>query len=93
MKNGSFSGFTGHVVMEDFAVTESQGSRASRTEEYLGAGDRAVARARSVLLNAVKQYQKGQVPKAARHDEIRYGAVRALADIIPESTDWRLMKA
>jgi phthalate 4,5-dioxygenase len=93
MQNGSFSGFRGHVVMEDFAVTESQGSRADRSGEYLGAGDRAIARARNVLLNAVKQYQKGQVPKAARHEEIRYGTVRALADIIPDTTDWRLMKA
>ena len=93
MQNGSFSGFTQHVVMEDFAVTESQGALADRTDEYLSAGDRAVARVRQILLNAVKQFRKGQIPSWAQHENIPYRSVRALAGIIPESHDWRELRA
>lgn len=94
MKNGSFSGFTDHVVLEDFAVTESQGAIADRTQEYLNSGDRAVVRMRNVLLRAVKQFQQGKaVPDLARHEDIPYPNVRSLSDIIPDSFDWRKLTA
>lgn len=61
MKNGSFSGFRHHFFHEDIAVAWSQGAIASREKEFLNAGDRAVVRVRSLLLEKVTNFLAGSV--------------------------------
>jgi phthalate 4,5-dioxygenase len=92
MKNGSFSGFTQHVVTEDFAVNASQGSLADRSSEFLGTSDRSVMLVRRILLSAVTDFEKGIAPIVARAD-LPYRDVRPKSDLLPADADWRSIEA
>lgn len=89
MRNGSFSGFTEHFMLEDFAVAESQGTIADRTQEFLNEGDRAVMRFRRLLLDNVKAFAEGGDAPLSRVEEIPYPAIHASADIVRTGTEWR----
>lgn len=88
MRNGSFSGYH-FVTTEDFAVSESQGALVDRRGEYLNSGDRAIVRLRRLLLESVRDFQRGNVPALARHEEIPYPSIRVTGDVVPASFDWR----
>lgn len=93
MAKGHFTGFTQHILIEDYAITASLGAIASRTDEYLNSGDRAIVKFRNMLLGAVRQFGTGKVPDLARHEEIPYAKIRPTGDIIPASADWRRIAA
>jgi phthalate 4,5-dioxygenase oxygenase subunit len=89
MKNGHFTGFTAMLGTEDFAVIMSMGAISDRTKEYLGAGDGAVLAVRRCLMNSLKEFMKGEVPKLARHEEIDYSKTPAQARVVERDEDWR----
>lgn len=63
----SFAGFGNKKTMlinifaEDLAVIESQG-RADRSKEYLAPVDNALVKGRKTIIDAVKYFEKGQLP-------------------------------
>jgi hypothetical protein len=59
MKRGSFTGFTEHFMLEDFAVAASQGTIADRSTEFINVGDRAILQFRRLLINSIKEFQAG----------------------------------
>jgi phthalate 4,5-dioxygenase len=89
MRNGSFTGFTEHLVTEDFVVAESQGAIVDRSKEFLNQGDRAVIAVRRILLDAVKAFQRGEPHAITRHENVAYPAVRPTGDVVDETADWR----
>lgn len=89
MMRGSFSGFREHLMHEDFAVAESQGRIADRSREFLNPGDRAIMHLRRLLLDTVKGFASGQQPSVIRHEAIPYPTIRAAAEVLPNSTEWR----
>lgn len=89
MKNGHFTGFTAMLGTEDFAVIMSMGAISDRTKEYLGAGDGAVLAVRRCLMNSLKEFMKGEVPKLARHEEIDYSQTPATSMVVERDEDWR----
>jgi phthalate 4,5-dioxygenase len=89
MKRGSFTGFTEHFMLEDFAVAESQGAIADRSTEFLNVGDRAIMQFRRLLLGAVKEAQAGKVPSIAELENVPFATIRARAEVVPKDTDWR----
>lgn len=88
MRSGSFSGFTEHFMLEDFAVAESQGTIADRTQEFLNEGDKAVMRFRRLLLDNVKAFAAGRAAPLAQAD-IPYASIHASAEVVPAETAWR----
>jgi len=68
-KGESLSGIRG-VGMQDAAIQESQGyipgvgALANRTKERLGTSDSAIIAMRRILMNAVKGFQLGNLPKS-----------------------------
>lgn len=65
MANGSWSGIDG-VNLEDAAVQLSMGPICDRTQEHLVPADRAIIRARRMLLDNVRRVQNGQDPIGLR---------------------------
>jgi nitrite reductase/ring-hydroxylating ferredoxin subunit len=91
MKNGHFTGFTQMLGTEDFAVIMSMGPISDRTKEYLGAGDGAVLAVRRCLSTAVKEFQNGDVPALARHEQIDYSQTPPISKVFDQEADWRSM--
>ena len=88
MAAGHWSGFH-HVNTEDFAAAVSQGPITDRSQEYLNSGDRAVILARKLLLDSVKEFRAGKPVRLAQHEEIPYPQIRPVADVLPDSAEWR----
>jgi phthalate 4,5-dioxygenase oxygenase subunit len=89
MKRGSFTGFTEHFMLEDFAVAASQGTIADRSTEFLNVGDRAILQFRRLLINSVKEFQVGTVPAIAHLENVPYPTIRAYGEVVNKDTEWR----
>jgi phthalate 4,5-dioxygenase oxygenase subunit len=89
MRRGSFSGFTEHFMLEDFAVAESQGTIADRSQEFLNEGDKAVMRLRRLLLDNVKAFATGAEAPLTQVENVPYPTIHASAKIVPVHTEWR----
>jgi phthalate 4,5-dioxygenase oxygenase subunit len=89
MKRGHFTGFPQHLTTEDLAVITSQGPIVDRTKEFLNNGDGAVVRLRRLLLQSVREFMAGEVPRLARHDSIAYPTIRPFAAMLGDKEDWR----
>lgn len=89
MRRGSFTGFTEHFMLEDFAVAESQGTISDRSLEFLNEGDKAVMKFRRLMLDNVKAYEaKGETP-LANVDSVPYPKIHSSAEVVPANTPWR----
>jgi phthalate 4,5-dioxygenase len=93
MKRGHFTGFPQHLTTEDLAVITSQGPIVDRTKEFLNTGDGAVVRVRRLLLQSVREFMAGEVPRLARHEAIAYPTIRPFATMLDEGVDWRPVRA
>jgi hypothetical protein len=62
MKTEIFAGMGAIFVVQDSYATETAGPIQDRTREFLGAGDRGVALARRMLLQAIADVQAGRDP-------------------------------
>lgn len=89
MKRGSFSGFREHFIHEDFAVAESQGVIADRSQEFLASSDRAVVRLRRLLVDSAKDHRDGKLPQVAKHSEIPFSKIRAAGKVVGPEVHWR----
>lgn len=89
MERGSFTGFTAHFMLEDFAVAASQGEIADRSNEWLNEGDRAIIKFRKLMLDSVRAYDRGETPPILDHDQVAYPSIRAEAAVLSQETPWR----
>ncbi len=88
MKEGYFSGFVGKGnPHEDFAVQESMGPIVDRSKEHLGQADLVIVRARKLLIDAVRNFEKtGEL--AFVGPEVDFARIRAIALNYPKDLDW-----
>jgi hypothetical protein len=84
-KTETFSGIEG-VNTQDRAVQESMGPIVDRSQEYLGAADKAIIAMRRLLLQAINSVEAGGDPPAA---DTSYYQLRAVERIVPDGTEWR----
>ncbi len=85
-KNEEFSGLRGTVV-QDQAITISEGPIYDRTTEHLGTSDAAIIQIRRRLIGAAVALEKdGIVPAGVDHPEV--WAIRSGGVILPANVDW-----
>jgi len=84
---GIFSGVD-DFVSQDLMVTESMGQIYDRSQEQLGATDRAITRMRHILLSAARGLAEGKEPPALTGD---FGMVRGAEKVLEPGEDWRLL--
>jgi phenylpropionate dioxygenase-like ring-hydroxylating dioxygenase large terminal subunit len=91
MLTENYTGMGRHFAAHDAYATESQGAIQDRTQEHLGYTDKAIARARQALLQAIRDVQEGRDPPhvlrtaAANH----FPDLVVLSQVVPEGVDWR----
>jgi hypothetical protein len=86
MLHGAFSGFSLHAA--DFAINESQGPITDRSQEFLSDSDVALIKLRRLLLDAVKEFERGGVPRIARHEDAAYTSVWVGDKVLKAAEDW-----
>ncbi len=92
MKEGHWSGFVGKGnPHEDFAVQESMGAIVDRSQEYLGQADLVIVRARRMLIDAVRKFEK--TGELSFTDGVDFNKIRALAITYPSNVDWKTFDA
>ena len=83
-KRDTFSGITG-INAQDRAVQESMGKIVDRSQEHLGAADKAIIATRRLLEQAVRDVQEGGQPIGVAAS---YYNLRAMDRILPNDADW-----
>jgi phthalate 4,5-dioxygenase len=91
MKAGNWTGITG-FPNQDVAMWLTMGPIADRTNDRLGASDLAVVEFRKQMLEAVKDFQKGQAAIGTGDAAIPKTDC-AFQAIVPKTTDWRAYTA
>jgi phthalate 4,5-dioxygenase len=86
MGRGAFSGFSIHAA--DFAIGESQGPITDRTLEFLSDSDVALMKLRRLLLDAVKEFNRGATPRISHHERDAYTAVWVGDKVIRRGDNW-----
>lgn len=89
MQRDSFTGFTDHLMLEDFAVAESQGTIATRAHEFLNEGDRGVMKFRRLMLDNLGAFMRGKPAPLTQQHAIPYPTIHAAAEVVPAGTAWR----
>jgi phthalate 4,5-dioxygenase oxygenase subunit len=85
METANFSGVMGASI-QDRAVQESMGSIVDRTQEHLGASDRAVVFYRKLLLRKIADMEEGK-PLPGTAEGLDYSR-RAASVYMPANIDW-----
>jgi phthalate 4,5-dioxygenase len=80
-----WSGIKG-VVMEDMAMSMSQGAIADRSKEHLVPADQAVVRCRRQLLESAKRVAEGGDPIGV---EVDVSTIRAIDATVPGNVRWQ----
>jgi hypothetical protein len=88
-RTNSYSGIQG-IAQQDMAVTESMGRIMDRTHEHLGTSDKAIIRARRMLIDAARALAAGVEPPAL-DPALPYLEIRSAERNIAMSDDWRLL--
>ncbi len=81
----SWTGFSGGIYIEDAAVIGSMGAIADRSGEHLVPGDKAIIRARRLLLEAAKAVAEGKEPRGLSTD---FKGLSAFDGDLPANQDW-----
>jgi len=81
----TYTGIQG-VNTQDHAVQESMGAIVDRTQEHLGTIDKAIIKARQLLLQAVEIVRAGGDPPGVAPT---YYQLRAIERLLPKGADWR----
>jgi len=87
MKRGSFTGITG-IPNQDIAMWETMGPIADRSRERPGASDLAIARFRSIMVDAARSVRDGGPAIGTGPDRIAHVKLRSFEGIVPKATDW-----
>jgi phenylpropionate dioxygenase-like ring-hydroxylating dioxygenase large terminal subunit len=85
-KTRTFTGIPG-VNTQDFALQEGMGPICDRSKEFLGASDKAIVAMRRLMLDAVREIERGGAPRGA--DPRTHRTLRAHDDILRGGADWR----
>jgi hypothetical protein len=88
-RHGIFSGVS-DFVSQDLMVTESMGPIYDRTQEQLGATDKAISRMRHILISAAKGLAAGKKPPAVGAD-LDFRSIRGAEKILEAGEDWRVL--
>jgi nitrite reductase/ring-hydroxylating ferredoxin subunit len=88
-RTNSYSGIQG-IAQQDMAVTESMGAIMDRTHEHLGTSDKAIIRARRLLIETAKNLAAGIDPPAL-DPALPYKDIRSAERTISVEEDWRLL--
>jgi phthalate 4,5-dioxygenase oxygenase subunit len=90
MNQGHFSGYVGHVLLEDAVVQASIGPIADRTRDFLTQIDLGIQRCRQVLLDQLEQFEAG-VPVDGSMPAVDREVI-ARGGLIPVGSDWRAIE-
>ena len=92
MRTSTFTGMGTYLQVHDAFAIETPGPIQDRTVEHLSTTDRAITRARQILLRGVQQVQDGgEAPHVMRHpaERTRFPDLIVLAEVISSTEDWR----
>lgn len=91
MKTTWFSGLGPSFQVHDAYAVESQGWIQDRTQEHLGATDRAVTLGRRVLMDAIRSVQEGRDPQhvVRREEDRSIPGFLTVSAVLPAGVDWR----
>jgi phthalate 4,5-dioxygenase oxygenase subunit len=88
-RRNTYTGIQG-IAQQDMAVTESMGLIMDRTKEHLGSSDKAIIRARRMLIDAAKKLAQGVEPPAL-DPGLPYVEIRSAERNIAPGDDWRVL--
>jgi phthalate 4,5-dioxygenase oxygenase subunit len=86
LRNGDFTGIRG-IPAQDMAMWESMGPIANRSEEHLGASDRAVIQFRKQMLAAVRAVANGEPAIGTREPRTPHAELSTFEGMVAKS-DW-----
>ncbi|HLG74172.1 MAG TPA: Rieske 2Fe-2S domain-containing protein [Chloroflexota bacterium] len=87
MRNGSWTGLRG-IMAEDSAMTESMGPVVDRSKEHLGMSDAAVIRLRRLLLDTLRDVERGKEPPGV-HAGLPIGRPYSVAQTCGSNERWQ----
>jgi hypothetical protein len=85
-RSKTFTGIEG-VNTQDLAVQESMGAIVDRSREHLGTTDQAIITCRRILLDVLRDFERGVDPLGV--DPKTYRNVRAADIVIPKDAPWQ----
>jgi phthalate 4,5-dioxygenase len=92
MKTDCYTGIGLDFVIHDLFATESQGPIQDRSQEHLGAMDRAIVIERQILMKAILDLQEGQEPaNVVRSPDRNVFRIIANNGVYPESKPWKVV--
>jgi len=80
-----YSGIEG-INTQDHAIQESMGPIVDRSQEHLGASDKAIIAMRRMLLQAARSIGQGVDPPGTGSE---YYRLRAIDKVLPAGTEWQ----
>ena len=88
MKTQNMSGIKG-ILVQDHAVSETQGPILDRTKEHLASSDVAVVTWRNQMLRAAKSYAEKQELPSALQMSIDWSRIKAATVVFPNEKTWK----
>ena len=91
MRTRSVAGLGPIFQNHDNWATESPGAMQNRAEEHLAYTDKAIFKARQVLLRAIRDLQAGEDPPHVirNAEQSRIPHLVSLQEVVPNTVDWR----
>ncbi len=91
MLTENYTGMGRYFPAHDAYATETQGPIQDRTQEHLGYTDKAITRARLMLLRGIRDVQEGRdPPHVVRAPEANhFPDLVVLSQVVPDGVDWR----
>lgn len=88
MKTTNMSGIEG-ILIQDHAVSETQGRILDRTKEHLGGSDVAVVAWRRQMIRSARSFAKDGAVPAALGADVPWSKIRAATVRFPDSSNWK----
>lgn len=88
MQRDNFSGIVG-IMVQDHAVSETQGAICDRTREHLGTSDVAVIAWRRLMLRTAKALEEDGTAPPGVHADIPFGEICSSTIEVPANASWR----
>ena len=88
MKRENFSGISG-ILVQDHAVSETQGPIVDRTTEHLGTSDLALIAWRRMMLRSAKALANDGNAPVGTQAGLPFGAISGETIAVPPNTSWR----
>lgn len=88
MKTTNMSGIEG-ILIQDHAVSESQGRILDRTKEHLGGSDVAVVAWRRQMIRAARAFAKDGAIPAVLGNDVPWSKIRSATVRFPDTSNWK----